>query len=213
MDRIVYELQRLKRRSVTIRVAGGKVFVKAPYYVALDKIEEFIFLHEKWIRSKLALEAKTDSEYSDIQNYENILVEGLRKKVLIGQGVQEEDVWCFKDFSALRKFMEKEYGKFLIQRSKYFSEQISVCPAGISLRDFKACWGNCDKNGKIKLNWRLVMLPESLQDYVLVHELCHILHLNHSSAFWNEVGKILPDYKQRRKKLKEYSFLTLLYRN
>ena len=82
----------------------------------------------------------------------------------------------------------------------------------MKLRDFKARWGSCDAKGVVSLNWRLTMLPLPLRDYVLVHELCHRRHLDHSPAFWAEVARFCPDYAHLRGELRAYSFLTLLYR-
>ena len=100
----------------------------------------------------------------------------------------------------------------LVEKTALLARTVGGCPEDVSVRDFKARWGCCDANKRIRLNWRLSMLPPDLQDYVLVHELCHLKHMNHSSAFWAEVKKILPDYASRKKRLKEYAFLTLLYR-
>ena len=92
------------------------------------------------------------------------------------------------------------------------SRRTGMMPADVSVRDFKARWGCCDADGRIRLNWRLVMLPPALREYVLIHELCHLKEMNHSAAFWKLVGKHCGDYRQRRRLLKKYSFLTRMYR-
>lgn len=68
-------------------------------------------------------------------------------------------------------------------------------------------WGSMNNKKEMRLNWKLIILPEKLIEYVIIHELCHIKYLNHSKLFWQEVSKYLPDYKSRRNNLKEYSFI------
>lgn len=74
----------------------------------------------------------------------------------------------------------------------------------ISIRDQRTRWGSCSLKGNLNFNWKLVLLPEELADYVIVHELCHRIYMNHSSDFWKLVERELPDYRQRRKALKSY---------
>ena len=88
-----------------------------------------------------------------------------------------------------------------------------VAAADVKLRDFKARWGSCDASGNISLNWRLCMVPPDLRQYVYIHELCHRMYFDHSPAFWRAVGTFCPDYRTARRRLKEYSFLMLLYRS
>ena len=74
----------------------------------------------------------------------------------------------------------------------------------ISIRSQKTRWGSCSAKGNLNYNWKLMLCPERVQDYVVVHELAHRKEMNHSPAFWAEVEKILPDYRERRKWLKTY---------
>ena len=72
----------------------------------------------------------------------------------------------------------------------------------IMIRDQKTRWGSCSQTGTLSFNYRLMMAPPEVIDYVIVHELCHLTHMNHSKAFWNMVADILPDYTERKKWLK-----------
>ncbi|HEY6869119.1 MAG TPA: M48 family metallopeptidase, partial [Novosphingobium sp.] len=74
-------------------------------------------------------------------------------------------------------------------------------PRSISVVDQSKRWGSCDAQGRIRLNWRLVMAPVSLIDYVLAHEACHIQEHNHSRQFWRKLETIMPDYEQRIRRL------------
>ncbi len=74
----------------------------------------------------------------------------------------------------------------------------------ITVRDQKTRWGSCSSSGTLSFNYRLIFAPDIILDYVVVHELCHLTHMNHSRDFWNMVGSILPDYREYRKWLREH---------
>ena len=101
-------------------------------------------------------------------------------------------------------WLEKNY---LSDIPRGFSPRIGRTPKRISFREYKSMWGKCDVEGRITFNWKLVMAPEQILDYVVVHEMAHLHHLNHSPAFWQRVETVLPDYKQRRKWLKDHGGL------
>ncbi len=75
----------------------------------------------------------------------------------------------------------------------------------VSIRNQKTRWGSCSKKGTISLSYRLVLLPPEVRDYVLVHELCHLAHMNHSVRFWQLVARTIPNYKLLRKQLQKYA--------
>ena len=80
---------------------------------------------------------------------------------------------------------------------------VGASPVRISIGDQKTRWGSCSSKGSLRFNWRLAMVERDLADYVVVHELAHLLVANHSAAFWKEVGRVIPDYESRRRKLRE----------
>jgi predicted metal-dependent hydrolase len=85
----------------------------------------------------------------------------------------------------------------------YYAEKLGVSYGKITLRQQKTRWGSCAANGNLNFNWLLILAPPEVLDYVVVHELCHRREMNHSQAFWKEVEKILPDYRERQKWLKD----------
>ena len=91
----------------------------------------------------------------------------------------------------------------------YYPQFAATCPGGrmpkIAVRDMTTRWGSCSAKGNVNFNYQLAFLPDELLDYVVIHELAHRHHMDHSRAFWAEVEKYCPDYLERRKKLKEYS--------
>ncbi|GAA3320995.1 hypothetical protein GCM10020331_034250 [Ectobacillus funiculus] len=96
-----------------------------------------------------------------------------------------------------------EHGKAKVQsRLKLYCAKMGVTPNDVQLKEQRMRWGTCTSEGNIYLNWRIIMSPMSIVDYVLVHELAHLKYMNHSNEYWNFVGSILPDYAQRKEWLR-----------
>jgi len=93
----------------------------------------------------------------------------------------------------------------LQEKTTRYAKQIGVSPTGLSIRNFRSRWGSCDKRGQVVFNWNIIKAPHSIVDYVVIHELCHLIHPNHSPTFWKEVNKHDADYKAHRLWLKERS--------
>ena len=86
----------------------------------------------------------------------------------------------------------------LAERVAYFATKVGVAPVGIQIKDLSFRWAACLPNGEIHFHWKCLMAPLTVIDYIVVHELCHLHQRDHSDAFWNEVDKILPDYRDRK---------------
>jgi predicted metal-dependent hydrolase len=91
------------------------------------------------------------------------------------------------------------------ERVNRFAQQIGKWPANIEVKNQERRWGSCSRIGVIRLNWKIIMAPISVIDYVIVHELCHLIYPHHSTQFWQKVQSIIPDYKRRREWLKRFS--------
>lgn len=96
------------------------------------------------------------------------------------------------------------------ERIEFYAGKLNILKPLFKLSQAKTRWGSCNNRGVIRLNWRLVQLPMQLVDYVIVHELCHLIEMNHSQAFWKLVADIYPEYQTARRKLKNYSLRTPL---
>lgn len=101
----------------------------------------------------------------------------------------------------LEAWYRREAGRWLPRRLEQLGERLGVRPAKVSIRAQKTRWGSCSSRGEISLNWRLVLLPSALADYILVHELCHLRYLDHSSRFWGLVQSLVPDYKCKQERI------------
>lgn len=96
----------------------------------------------------------------------------------------------------------KRAAEVIKARCRYYAPVMGVSYGTVTIREQKTRWGSCSAKGNLNFNWKLVLMPPEILDYVVVHELAHRIQMNHSAAFWAEVGKILPDYKERRQWLK-----------
>lgn len=99
---------------------------------------------------------------------------------------------------------KKRLRPVLLHRAAFYAEIMGVDYNRISIRDQKTRWGSCSAKGNLNFNWKLSLMPPEILDYVVVHELAHRREMNHSARFWSQVEQVLPDYKERRRWLKEH---------
>jgi len=115
---------------------------------------------------------------------------------------QEED----RIKQALKRFYYQQCKTLVEKRIKLYQSNFKMKPRSIRISDNKSNWGTCDSKLQLTFNWKLAMAPMDSIDYVVVHEMCHMVHLNHDRSFWRLVGKILPDYEQRKNWLNQSSW-------
>ncbi len=90
------------------------------------------------------------------------------------------------------------------ERVAWFAPKVGVSVAGIKVKEMGYRWASCGKNGMLNFHWKCMMAPPKIIDYIVVHELCHLHHRNHTDAFWNEVDKVMPDYRERKAWLRKH---------
>ena len=211
------------RKSLAVSIsANGEIIVKAPVGCPMTIIEKFLDDKKSWIESKLDKFSAKHEKFADIINYKKLLILGNSyfgyssekfKKIKL----EEDRILIPKTITPdkLHKKITKWYHSyaddFLLPRTTKIADMIGLKPTSIKCTGSRGRWGACNSNGELFLNWRCIMLPPELIDYVIVHELSHLLELNHSPKFWAVVEKVLPDYKLRRKRLKEYDFCLRLF--
>jgi predicted metal-dependent hydrolase len=109
--------------------------------------------------------------------------------------------------SAAKKAFEVYYAEKGLQRIservKYYAPKIGVTASSINVKDMSFRWASCSKSGALNFHWKCMMAPPKIIDYIIVHELCHMHQRNHSDAFWNEVDKVMPDYRERKEWLRK----------
>ena len=169
---------RSNRKTVAIQVNSDLgVTVRAPRSALEKDIEEILKKKEAWI-SKHIEKIKEAKERFEAEPTEKLT----REKVIA---------------------LAEEALKVIPERVEYFAKVIGVTYGKITIRNQKTRWGSCSSKGNLNFNCLLMLAPPEVLDYVVVHELCHRKQMNHSKAFWLEVEKVLPNYKEVRKWLKE----------
>jgi len=211
---INYTLTRSKRKTIAIYVRAGRVEVRAPLRTSKREIDRFVVFKEKWIEKKLAdLNDRVERREGFSLNYGDFILyrnkhypimqkDGSRavfdgNAFLIPAGFSPNEVK-----TACVKIYKKLAGTDLNEKVQYFSERLSVKPAAVKINSAKTRWGSCSAKKSLNFSWRLIMADDDVIDYVVVHELAHIIELNHSARFWAIVQRVLPDYKERQKRLK-----------
>ena len=99
--------------------------------------------------------------------------------------------------------------KIFERKTNFYARKIDVYPKKITVKSYKKRWGSCSYKEELSYNWKLIMAPEKIIDYVIVHELCHLIHFNHSKDYWEKVSKILPNYKTSKEWLKINQYLLI----
>lgn len=213
---------RSHRRSMAIVVTDiGELVVRAPMRLSYEKIHSFIKEKEKWILTKKKEIQNKNQINTDVITYKSIMFLGTRYNITYIQGLKKIELtessllvpYDFKDnINKLKQWFNKNAKKILMDRLEYWANIMQLDYSSVTICNSKSKWGSCDSNRKIKLNLRLVMLPHKTIDYVLVHELSHILQMNHSKEFYKIVSTVIPSYKLQQKILKENNYLLNLYR-
>ena len=219
-----------RRRHVHVLVnEKGELEVRAPWRYAVADTKDVISEHTQWVLDQIKSQrarARTQPQLVSgsrlpllddhlVLRFKNIAQRGLfdepgAKK---SHRVYREDatLWvvlqAIQDSQQVHNSLERWYRQqareIFPQRMQSLAQQLGVRYRRISIRAQRTCWGSCSPGGGISLNWRLLLLPESLCDYVLAHELCHLREMNHSSRFWSLVGTVIPDYQSKRNQLRQ----------
>lgn len=214
-DPRAYELVRSARRTLEVRVLpGGRVEVRAPLHLPDRSIREFLAERAAWIeraRLRWAGRAVGPRRYEDGEVF-YYLGRGYPLKIVPGAYVRlrltevfelsADHVFCargvFEDWYRARALRE------LLMRVEGVAVRMQVRPGPVRLTGARARWGSCSPDGTIRLNWRLVLAPERIIEYVIVHELAHLEHHDHSGRFWARVEKAMSDHRDAVQWLKQH---------
>jgi len=208
-----YYVIRSERKNISVSISTrNKITVRCPWHVSVKDIEAFLDSKEKWIERTVTKNSVRLAKNDDIICLRSVYVGGVKKKLVICDKNEIcEDEVRVKDISCLYGLFKETFFDGFLTKLKSIADSAKLFPADISVKDYKSRWGCCDGSNNLIFNFRLFMLPERLQIYVGVHELCHTICHNHSTAFWSLVGECLPDYKALEKELHEYDFICSLY--
>lgn len=170
------EVRRSKRKSAAIKItADMQIVVFVPLYVSDNEIERMVISKSKWIDEHML---KVQSTIDERSKLEKITFEQIKE--LADQAVE-----------------------YIPKRVKYYAEKENFIYNKITIKNLVSRWGSCSTKGNLNFNCLLMLTPDYVIDYIVVHELCHLREMNHSEKFWAEVEKIMPDYQRAELWLKQ----------
>ncbi len=176
-NKINVEIIRSNRKSISIEIRPDlTLLVWAPLSMEDMEIQRLLKKKENWIRTHLK---KAEARQEMSKNIEKLSSEELQQ-------------------------LADKASKIIPERVKYYANLMAVRYGRITIRKQKTRWGSCSNKGNLNFNCLLMLTPNEVIDYVVVHELCHLMEMNHSKAFWTLVEQVMPDYKEHKKWLRDY---------
>ena len=217
------EVVRSIRRTAALHIVGSDLQVRIPKDLGDDRVAAILQQKRPWIRSKVAelqripppqrtKELVSGESFPYLgRNYRLKVQDGSQVGVCLSDGYLKATIRPTEQGEQrqqrIQQYLNSWYKSRALERlsekTDRYAEQIGVSPSGISVRNFKSRWGSCSSQGQIVFNWNIIKAPHAVADYVVVHELCHLVHPNHSKDFWALVGRFDNAYKEHRQWLKE----------
>ena len=215
------EVVRSIRRTAALHIIGSDLQVRVPEYVGDERVAAFLQMKRPWIRRKVAeIQLLPPHRTKELVSGESFPYLGRHYRLKIQEGHQvgvslsggylkatirpneQGEHRTLKIQQYLQNWYRNKAQERLKEKTDRYAKQIGVSPAAVSVRNFKSRWGSCDKKGQVVFNWNIIKAPHSVVDYVVVHELCHLIHPNHSKEFWQVVGRFDSNYLEHRQWLK-----------
>ncbi|AJS61330.1 M48 family metallopeptidase [Paenibacillus sp. IHBB 10380] len=202
---IEFNVQYGNRKKISIHIDSlGLITVKVPKNTSKEIIISAMEHQGKWILEKshniaAVRETPKTKEYHDKGKFLYLGKEYSLQELIETNELEEEELK-----RNLKKFYFSSCKRIIGERIKSYQIQLRVKPKTIEVVESRTKWGSCSSDKKLTFNYRLAMAPIEVIDYVIIHELCHLIHINHDRSFWRRVGSIMPDYKQKEKFLARY---------
>lgn len=218
-DGFIAQVKRTSRtKTATITVEEGVVCVVVPNKLDSVRINKLLKDKKRWIKEKIALHRKAQPKSTKqfvsgesfsylgrnyrlkVQqgNYQPIKLTHGRFAITLRAGVENPDL--IQD--SLLSWYKQHADIKLKEKAKRFVNMMGVEYNSVSLKTYRSRWGSCSIEGDITFNYKIIMAPNSIVDYVVVHELCHLIHHDHSPKFWREVERLIPNYAECKDWLK-----------
>ena len=206
-----YTLIRRQRKTLAMKLdKDGNITVIAPLYLPQAEIEAFILAHTDWLIKKRAeLAARNPLPRLTLTEGEKIPFFGKEYALYFWSKrsvkVQQDYIYLPKANAknALISFYRRSLKAYALSEISELSKTMGVTPTKIRINSARTRWGSCNANNALNFSYHLAMCEPFAVQYVVIHELCHILHKNHSQAFWNTVAAYCPDYKTAKNYLKQ----------
>lgn len=208
-----------RRKTVTIKVEEGKVSILVPRRADTDRIAALIDRKTRWIREKLLLQRQhpppKPKEYVSGESFtylgrnyrlkvesgpgDPVRLQGGRLMVRVPPATTQREPYVQ---AALTAWYRARAAEKLGEKVARYAGLVGRSPTSVRIRTYKSRWGSCSAKGDIQFNWKIIIAPNRIVDYVVVHELCHLRRHDHSPEFWKCVERVLPDYAERKEWLK-----------
>jgi predicted metal-dependent hydrolase len=223
VQNLPYEIVRSRRATADIVIErDGRIIVRAPESVSDDEIAKIVSARSYWIYRSLAewRDLNATRVLREYRNGEGFLYLGRSYRLslvtdqeaplllkdgrfqlrrdLVDEGKVEAAKVAFRDYYTVRG------NERLRKRVKHYAPKVGVDPNTIDVRELGYRWASCSSKGDVAFHWKCMMAPLTIIDYIVVHELCHMHHRDHSESFWNEVDKVMPAYRERREWLRRH---------
>lgn len=213
MEKLEYTVIRSGRKTISVNIGeDGRVTIRAPYRTTDKFIADFVESKREWIKKHTsAAGIRNERRTANLKAFPAELP-------LFGKmaAVKSEPPYGYTDgefhlpaefsLEKMLPYLEKLYKliakEYIVPRAYEWAEKMGTEISAVRINSAKSRWGSCSAGGNINFSWRLAAAPPEVIDYVIVHELCHIGCMDHSKAFWDKVGSVIPDYEVKREYLK-----------
>ena len=213
------EVLRSKRKTLALYIKKQKVVVRCPNRASTAEVNEFIGNNHDWIQERLHEERLLEQEILRIEKGATIFYrareltivfkEGRKKRILVNGDkfiIQGHKLNAARAKIQVEEYLIDKASEYILPRARGLAQVIGVDQkiTEIKLRKTKSKWGHCTSQGIIQYNWLIMLAPYSIIDYMITHEVCHLIHMDHSRRFWNLVESICPNYEDYIQWLKDH---------
>ncbi|MBN1545923.1 MAG: M48 family metallopeptidase [Syntrophaceae bacterium] len=215
-------VRRPGRRTASISVKDDSVIVIVPDTLSNEQIERVVKRKARWIIKKLKFHLEVRKTYRPKEyvsgesfsylgrNYRLKVLDGKPEKVSLRDGrlyvhaphTLSGEARDRMIVAQLTDWYQEHALIALKEKAKRFSAQVVVQPKKVGIKSYKSRWGSCNSQGEVLFNWRIIMAPQRIIDYVVAHEICHLVHHNHSKSYYKLLESVVPDYKECKEWLK-----------
>jgi len=221
MNSIQYKIERSRRKWYNIIVKDGIVIAHVPLRMSDKEVLKVLEEKRTWIEREVERSRLASKRFERLKHLTHVMIFGQIYEVDFGavkKSILQEGKFVMPlRFDCKGKAIVRTIKKLLKGKAEEFlTTELAKKPyvyKSFALSNARTKWASCTADNRLQFNWRIVCLPPVLIDYLIVHELCHTIHHNHSPAYWALVASHLPNHKVLRKQLKDYSELTGLYRD
>ncbi|WP_151736834.1 M48 family metallopeptidase ['Paenibacillus yunnanensis' Narsing Rao et al. 2020] len=212
-EMIHIDVQYGKRKKLLLHMdAAGRFTLKAPKGTSEETLRSALERQREWISASLrrSKEARRTPEPKVYSGGEDERFLYLGQEYPLHELIATDQLTAEQLKLQLKRFYFASLKKLIAERIGPFQAQLKAKPKSVEIIESGTKWGSCSADKKLAFNYRLAMAPAEVIDYVIVHELCHLLHMNHDRSFWRLVGSVMPDYEDKEAYLaRQGQFMTL----